>query len=77
MIHDYGQIIIDECHHVPAASFELVLSESCAKYIVGLTATPNRQDGFQKIMFMLAGSVRHRATEYSSKNLLKKLLFDP
>ena len=72
VIHDYGQIIIDECHHVPAASFELVLSESSAKYIVGLTATPNRQDGLQKIMFMLAGSVRHRVTEDSSKNFIQK-----
>lgn len=68
ILHNYGQIIIDECHHVPAASFELVLSETSARYIVGLTATPNRQDGLQKIMFMLAGKVRHRVLDEADKS---------
>lgn len=68
ILHNYGQIIIDECHHVPSASFELVLSETSARYIVGLTATPNRQDGLQKIMFMLAGKVRHRVLDEADKS---------
>jgi superfamily II DNA or RNA helicase len=58
---NYGQVIIDECHHVSAPSFELILSEVRAKYVLGLTATPERQDGHQRIIFMQAGPIRHRA----------------
>ena len=73
ILHNYGQFIIDECHHVPAASFERVLSETSAKYIVGLTATPNRQDGLQKIMFMLAGKVRHRVLNEAGNSFTQKV----
>ena len=43
MVATYGHVIVDECHHVPAVSFERVLSEVKARYVLGLTATP--QDG--------------------------------
>ncbi len=45
MVAEYGQIIVDECHHIPAFTFEQVLKQVKAKYIVGLTATPIRKDG--------------------------------
>ncbi|PCJ45342.1 MAG: DNA helicase [Gammaproteobacteria bacterium] len=61
LVQDYGQIIIDECHHISAPRFEMVLNEVRAKYVVGLTATPERQDGHQKIIFMLAGPIRYKA----------------
>jgi superfamily II DNA or RNA helicase len=57
----YGQIIVDECHHMPAVSFERVLSEVRARYIVGLTATPQRRDGHQPITEMQLGPVRYTA----------------
>ncbi len=60
LIQQYGQIIIDECHHISAPSYEMVLNEVRAKFVLGLTATPNRQDGHQKIIFMLAGPIRHK-----------------
>nr|VFK57391.1 MAG: hypothetical protein BECKTC1821F_GA0114240_101721 [Candidatus Kentron sp. TC] len=60
LVGQYGQIIIDECHHISAPGFEMVLNEVRAGYVLGLTATPDRQDGHQKIMFMLAGPVRHK-----------------
>ena len=60
LIQDYGQVIIDECHHVSAPRFEMVLNEVRAKFVLGLTATPDRQDGHQKIIFMLAGPIRHK-----------------
>lgn len=60
LIAEYSQVIIDECHHISAAGFEQVLNEVHAKYVLGLTATPSRQDGLQKIMFMLAGPVRQK-----------------
>ena len=54
----YGHIIIDECHHLPAFSFERVLSEVKSRYITGLTATPYRRDGHQPIIHMQCGPVR-------------------
>lgn len=59
-VTEYGQIIIDECHHLPAVSFDRVLSEAKAKYIVGLTATPHRRDGHQPIIHMQIGPVRYK-----------------
>lgn len=60
LIQDYGHIIIDECHHISAPRYEMVLNEARAKYVLGLTATPERQDGHQKIIFMAAGPIRHK-----------------
>ncbi|MDB5053636.1 MAG: restriction endonuclease subunit, partial [Bacilli bacterium] len=56
-IADYGQIIIDECHHISAFSFEQVLKKAKAKYILGLTATLIRKDGHHPIVLMQCGPV--------------------
>ena len=58
-IKDYGMIIIDECHHVPAFSVEQILKEAPAKYIYGLTATPVRPDGHHPILFFYFGPIRY------------------
>lgn len=58
LVADYGQVIVDECHHVPAVSFERVLQEVKARYVVGLTATPKRRDGHDPIVRMQCGPVR-------------------
>jgi len=55
--HD-GQVIVDECHHLPAVSFERVLAEVKARYVVGLTATAQRRDGHHPITAMQLGPVR-------------------
>lgn len=59
-IQKYGMIIVDECHHVPAISFERVLKEVHAKYVYGLTATPKRQDGHHPILNMYLGPIRYQ-----------------
>lgn len=59
IVATYGHVILDECHHLPAVTFEQVLSECKAKYVVGLTATPYRRDGHQPIIHMQCGPVRH------------------
>lgn len=59
VVGDYGQIVVDECHHVPAVSFERVLASARAQFIVGLTATPRRRDGHHPIGTMQPGPVRH------------------
>lgn len=59
-IKDYGMVIVDECHHVSAFSYEKVLKSTKAKYVYGLTATPARKDGHHPIIFMQCGPVRYR-----------------
>jgi len=59
-ITQYGQIIVDECHHISAFSFEKVLKHVRAKYVYGLTATPIRKDGLQPIIFMQCGHIRYK-----------------
>ena len=56
----YGHVVVDECHHVSARSFELVVRRAKAKYITGLSATVSRKDGHAPIIFMQCGPVRHR-----------------
>lgn len=58
IVAGYGQVIVDECHHVPAVSFERVISQAKARYIVGLTATAQRRDGHHPIASMQLGPVR-------------------
>ena len=60
LVKDYGMVIVDECHHVSAVSFERVLKEVNAKYVYGLTATPARQDGHQPIIHMQCGPIRYQ-----------------
>jgi len=71
-IKNYGQIIADECHHISAFSFERVMMEANAKYIIGLTATPYRRDGHQPIITMQCGPVRYKIA--SQKNRTESLL---
>lgn len=56
----YGQVVVDECHRVPAVAFERVLRASPPRFVVGLTATPVRRDGHQPIIKMQCGPIRWR-----------------
>jgi superfamily II DNA or RNA helicase len=58
LVASYGQVIVNECHHVPAVSFVRVLAEVKARYVVGLTATPQRRDGLHPIIEMQIGPAR-------------------
>lgn len=55
----YGIVIVDECHHVPATSFEAVLKGCPSRRIYGLTATPKRKDRLEKLLFAQCGPIRH------------------
>ncbi|YCM43128.1 DEAD/DEAH box helicase family protein [Verrucomicrobiaceae bacterium 227] len=59
-VADYGHLIIDECHHLAARSFELVARKAKARYVLGLSATVTRKDGHHPLIFMQCGPVRHR-----------------
>ncbi|MBE0350908.1 DEAD/DEAH box helicase [Pseudoalteromonas lipolytica] len=56
-VYQYGQIIVDECHHIPALNYETLIKNVLPKYILGFTATPKRQDGLEKLMYFQLGDV--------------------
>ena len=58
-VSEYGMIIVDECHHVAAFTFESVLRSAEANYVYGLSATPVRKDGHHPIIFMQCGPIRY------------------
>jgi len=66
VVENYGHVIIDECHHIGAASFDAILKVVKAKYVPGLTATPIRRDGQQPIIFMQCGPIRYTAAKPAS-----------
>ena len=67
LIKNYGLVIVDECHHVAAFSFEKVLKSIRSKYVYGLTATPTRKDGWHKIIYMQCGDIRVRVSNKELK----------
>ena len=79
-ISRYGMIIVDECHHAAARQFEAVLKRYLAKFILGLSATPRRRDGYQPIVYMQCGPVRYRVNhkkENQSQPLMHRLCVRP
>jgi len=72
-VANYGMILIDECHHVPAFTFEQILKKAAAKYIYGLTATPDRADGHHPIISFYCGPVRY---SLDAKKQAEKRSFD-
>ena len=56
----YGHLVVDECHHLSARSFELVARRAKARFVMGLSATVTRKDGHHPIIFMQCGPVRYR-----------------
>lgn len=62
LIHSYGMVIMDECHHAASKTSMELLQEINAKYVYGVSATPKRGDSLDKIIYMMLGPLRHRFT---------------
>lgn len=60
LVGEYGHLVVDECHHLSAYSFEQIARQAKAKFVTGLSATTTRKDGHHPIIFMQCGPVRHR-----------------
>ena len=73
----YGQVIIDECHHISAPSYDRLLSDVRARYVLVLTATPERQDGHQPIIFVQAGPIRHRVKAHKQAQFEQLAIIRP
>ncbi|OGI30563.1 MAG: hypothetical protein A2287_10105 [Candidatus Melainabacteria bacterium RIFOXYA12_FULL_32_12] len=59
ILAQYGQLIVDECHHLAAFSFEQVSKKFRGKYVLGMSATVERKDGHQPIIIMQCGQIVH------------------
>jgi superfamily II DNA or RNA helicase len=64
-VAEYGHVIVDECHHLSAFTFEQVMKQVKAKYVLGLTATPERKDGHHPIIYMQCGPIRYKLSARS------------
>ncbi|WP_282082068.1 DEAD/DEAH box helicase family protein [Bacillus cereus] len=73
LLRDYGMIIVDEAHHVAAKTFEDVMKQVASKYVYGLTATPQREDGLENIIFMRVGEISYTAEKEIPKHIKQKL----
>ena len=74
MVKNYGQIIVDECHHVSAFSFEQIHRSAPACYVLGLTATPIRRDGLHPIMFMQCGPMRVKVKRQNEESSTQQVV---
>jgi len=63
IVAKYGYLVVDECHHISARSFEIVARQCKAKYVTGLSATVTRKDGHHPIIFMNCGPVRYKVDD--------------
>jgi superfamily II DNA or RNA helicase len=63
LVAKYGYLIVDECHHISARSFEIVARQCRAKFVTGLSATVTRKDGHHPIIFMNCGPVRYKVDD--------------
>ena len=70
VFNGYGLVVVDECHHLPAVTFERCVRAAANRRWVGLTATPRRRDGLEGILHMQLGPVRHRMSEDVASSVL-------
>lgn len=81
----YGLVVVDECHHIPAVTFERAVKHMPVGRWIGLTATPYRRDGLEGIITMHCGPIRHQidardtpaATSLSLQLLVHETTFRP
>lgn len=68
-MQEYGMVIVDECHHAASDTMVGILREVKAKYVYGVTATPMRGDGLEKITYRMIGLVRYT---YGARDMAKE-----
>lgn len=68
----YGMVVVDECHHVPAVTFQRAVRQIPVQHWLGLTATPYRRDGLESMMVMHCGPIRHRLSAHPDAQVLHR-----
>ena len=77
IIENYSFVIVDECHHIPALTFENIIKQFKGKYILGLSATPKRKDGMDPILFQQLGNIAYEIKrKKTTSNKLKVITTD-
>jgi superfamily II DNA or RNA helicase len=84
IVADYGHLVVDECHHISARSFEIVARQCKSKFVAGLSATVVRKDGHHPIIFMNCGPIRHKVDDkrqarqrpFAHKVIVRKTAFN-
>jgi len=77
----FGLVIFDECHHLGAEVFSKCMAKVQSKYMLGLSATPNRKDGLRKVFEWYIGDIAYMTKEKSDDdakvNIIKYFSEDP
>lgn len=73
LFNEFGMLIIDECHHIGAKSFSRCLKKIQPKYIIGLSATPQRDDGLTKVIKYYIGDICFDDTDIKKTEIEKSL----
>lgn len=72
----FGLVIYDEAHHLGSKVFSRTLMKTSSKYTLGLTATPEREDGLMKIIKWFCGDIIHKYERTCNyRVLVKKIHF--
>jgi superfamily II DNA or RNA helicase len=71
LCQQFGTIIVDECHHVPAETYRSVISKLHSFYLYGLTATPFRKYNDGKLIFTYIGDLVAEIKASQVENLPK------
>jgi superfamily II DNA or RNA helicase len=74
IFNDFGLVIYDECHHLGAEVFSKALLKTNSKYTLGLSATPQRNDGLTKVFEWYLGPVVYRIKKRDDTNVDVKLI---
>lgn len=76
-LQEYGMVIVDECHHAASDTIVGILREAKAKYVYGVTATPMRGDGLEKITYKMIGPVRYcyRARDMAKEQGIRHFVY--
>ncbi|MDB5089289.1 MAG: Type restriction protein res subunit [Mucilaginibacter sp.] len=68
LMNAFGTIVIDECHHIPAETYQRVIGKLNSYYMYGLTATPFRKYNDGKLIFIHLGEIIHEVKSSEVKN---------
>jgi len=65
----FGLFLVDEAHHVPSATFRSIVGQFPARWRLGLTATPTREDGLERVIDWTFGL---RLVEKTTEEMIRK-----
>lgn len=73
-MHRFGTVILDEAHHMAARTFSKTFARVKAKYVIGLSATPNRSDGLEHVLHWYMGPIAFQASRRKGERFAIKML---